>query len=49
MERVVQREACRDRHCEQSVGLNEPALCFLRKLNVQEIALSETEGKVVDC
>ena len=49
VEWVVQREACGNRHSEQSVGLNEPALCFLRKFDVKEIALGEANGKVVNC
>ena len=49
MKWVAQRKACGNRHGEQSVGLNEPALCLLRELDVKEIALGETNGKVFDC
>ena len=49
MKWVAQRKACGNRHGEQSVGLNEPALCLLRELDVKEIALGETNGKVFNC
>ena len=46
MKWFAQRKACGDRHCEQSVGLNEPALGALRKVDVEEIALGEAKGEI---
>ena len=49
MKWVAQRKACGNRHGEQSVGLDEPTLGFLRELDVKEIALGEANGKVFNC
>ena len=47
MKWIAQRKASGNR--EQSVGLNEPALGFLRELNVKKVALGEANGEVFNC
>ena len=49
VEWFAQRKACGNRHSEQSVGLNEPALGSLREVDVKEIALDEANGEVFNC